>query len=297
MPAIAWMAGALLSFCAMAVGARELSGDVSVFQTLFFRSAIGLLCVSSILVLSKRHETIRSNRLRLHGTRNLFHFAGQYGWFLGIGLLPLAEVFALEFTVPIWTLLVASVFLKEKITATKIVAVFLGLVGVVIIARPGSAIIDPASLVVLGAALCYAVSHTCTKSLSTTESAISILFYMCLIQLPIALLLSIPGWMWPDGSQWIWLIVIGITALSAHYCMAKAMLFAEVTTVVTIDFLRLPLIAFIGVLLYEEQFQISLMVGGALMLTGNLLNIRSASSSCVSMPQSQPAKVGASGGG
>ena len=95
----------------------------------------------------------------------------------------------------------------------------------------------------------------------------------------------------------MWLIVIGITALSAHYCMAKAMLFAEVTTVVTIDFLRLPLIALIGVLLYEEQFQISLMVGGALMLTGNLLNIRSTSSSSVSMPQSQPAKVGASSRG
>lgn len=297
MAAVAWMAGALLSFCAMAIGARELSGDLSVFQTLFFRSAIGLLCISSILVLSKRHESIRSKRLTLHGVRNLFHFAGQYGWFLGIGLLPLAEVFALEFTVPIWTLLVASVFLKEKISATKIVAIFLGLVGVVIIARPGGAIIDPAAFIVLGAALCYAVSHTCTKSLSTTESTISILFYMCLIQLPIALLLAVPGWMWPDGIQWMWLMVIGITALSAHYCMVKAMLFAEVTKVVTIDFLRLPLIALIGVLLYEEQFQISLMVGGALMLIGNLLNIRSASSGSVLVPQSQPAKAGASGGG
>lgn len=274
MRAVAWMFGALVSFCGMAVGARELSGDVSVFQMLFFRSAIGLCCLAVILGLTKQFAGIHPRRLALHGFRNVFHFAGQYGWFLGIGLLPLAEVFALEFTVPIWTLLVAAIALNEKITAAKLAAIVLGLVGVLVIAKPGYAIMDPASFVVLGAAVCYAISHTCTKSLSRTEPAISILFYMCLIQLPIALLLSIPAWQWPVGSHWLWLSVIGMTALTAHYCMAKAMLFADVTTVVTLDFFRLPLIAVIGVLLYGEQFEISLIVGGFLMLSGNLVSLR-----------------------
>lgn len=268
------MSGALISFCAMAVGARELSGDVSVFQMLFFRSAIGLLCVTVLLAVTRQLAGVHTQRLALHGLRNLFHFAGQYGWFLGIGLLPLAEVFALEFTVPMWTLLVAAIALKEKITAAKLAAIVLGLAGVFVIAQPGYAILDPASFVVLGAAFCYAVSHTCTKSLSRSERAISILFYMCIIQLPVALLLSIPGWLWPVGSQWFWLTVIGITALTAHYCIAKAMLFAEVTTVVTLDFLRLPLIAIIGVLLYHERFEVSLLIGGFLMLSGNLISIR-----------------------
>ena len=291
MRTVAWMVGTLLSFCVMAVGARELSGDLSVFQMLFFRSAIGLVCVLSILIVSGQIKTIKSKRVKLQGFRNLFHFAGQYGWFLGIGLLPLAEVFALEFTVPIWTFIVAVIFLNEKITVSKICAVSLGLMGVLIIARPGYAIIDPASLIVLGAAFCYAVAHTCTKSLSRTESAISILFYMCIVQLPIALLCSLPGWKWPDASEWGWLLVIGITALSAHYCMTKAMLFAEVTTVVAIDFFRLPLIALIGVLLYKEQFEISALLGGALILLGNLINLKSTSKTIPPLPHAAPEQI------
>jgi drug/metabolite transporter (DMT)-like permease len=146
--------------------------------------------------------------------------------------------------------------------------------GVLVIVRPGYAIVDPASFIVLGAAFCYAISHTATKSLSSSESATSIIFYMCLIQLPIGLIFSLANWSWPIGWQWLWLALIGFTALSAHYCMAKAMQYTEVTTVVTIDFLRLPLIAIVGVLVYSEQFEISLILGGLLMLVGNLVSIR-----------------------
>jgi drug/metabolite transporter (DMT)-like permease len=191
MYAVAWMSGTLLSFSLMAICARELSEEIVTSQILFFRSAIGLVCIFIILLVSKERIKIQTNRLGLHTLRNIFHFAGQYGWFLGIGLLPLAEVFALEFTVPIWTLIVASLTLGEKITARKITAIMLGTLGVVVILQPGFAIIDTASSIVLASAICYAVSHTATKSLSSSDSAISILFYMCLVQLPIGLFLSL----------------------------------------------------------------------------------------------------------
>ncbi|RTE64967.1 DMT family transporter [Amphritea opalescens] len=270
------MSGTLFSFCLMAIGARELSGELSVFQILLCRSVIGLLCIciSIVISISTQKINLRTDRLGLNIFRNIFHFAGQYGWFLGIGALPLAEVFALEFTVPIWTLIIAAIFLKEKITLTKIVSVLLGMAGVLIIVQPGYAIVDPISFIVLGAAVCYAISHTATKSLSASESAISILFYMCLIQLPIGLLLSIGNWSWPVGLQWLWLIIIGMTALSAHFCMAKAMQYAEVTKVITLDFLRLPLIALVGISLYAETFEISLVLGGALMFIANLVVLR-----------------------
>jgi drug/metabolite transporter (DMT)-like permease len=258
----------------MAVCARELSGEIATPQTLFFRSAIGLASVSIILLASKDTLKIQTNRLGLHTLRNIFHFAGQYGWFLGIGLLPLAEVFALEFTVPIWTLIIAAVTLGERITTRKVVSVLLGSLGVVVILQPGVSIINAASFIVLASAVSYAISHTATKSLSSSESPMSILFYMCLIQLPIGLLLSIPSWVWPEGLQWLWLLIIGLTALSAHYCMAKAMQYAEVTTVVTLDFFRLPLIALVGVLLYSEQLEIALIIGGLLMLAGNIVSLK-----------------------
>ena len=271
---VVWMMGTLLSFSLMAICARELAGELATHQTLFFRSTIGLVCISFILLASKHRVQIQTNKLHLHTLRNIFHFAGQYGWFLGIGLLPLAEVFALEFTVPIWTLIVAALALGEKITTRKVVSILLGSLGVVVILQPGFSIVDTASFIVLASAICYAVSHTATKSLSSSDSAISILFYMCLVQLPIGLFLSLSSWVWPVGLQWLWLVTIGLTALSAHYCIVKAMQYAEATTVVTLDFLRLPLIALVGVLLYSEQFRFSLLIGGLLMLIGNILSLK-----------------------
>ncbi|MBU2892451.1 DMT family transporter [Colwellia sp. D2M02] len=295
-----WMLGALASFCILAVGARELSGELSISQSLCIRSGVGLVVLSLVylfkhnvmnkpviqksVVAKKKPNAIFGSRsnfaskrkllagFNLQLFRNIFHYAAQYGWFFGIGLLPLAEVFALEFTVPIWTLLIAAIFLGEAITPTKIIAIFLGSLGVFIIVNPEQGVMSLASFVVLGSAICFAISHTATKSLSRDYSPISILFYMCILQLPIGLVLSYHHWVWPDYNQWLWLVIIGIGALSAHFCMTNAMQYAEITTVVTLDFLRLPLIIFVGVLLYAEPFELSLLFGGCLMLFGNLLN-------------------------
>lgn len=268
-----WMIGALTSFCLMAVGARELNGQISVFQILFFRSIVGLLVLFPIILLSKKRGFLFPKRLNLHVVRNLFHFAGQYGWFLGIGLLPLATVFAIEFTVPFWTIIISYLFLKESITVKKIIAVLLGILGVIVIVQPSLEVAHYGSLIVLGAAICYAFSHVATKSLSNTEHPLTIIFMMCLIQAPLGLLLFIEGWTTPVGVEWLWLTIIGLTALSAHYCMTKAMQYAEVTFVVTMDMFRLPLISLIGVLLYSEHFSVALVLGMLLIVAGNSVNI------------------------
>lgn len=274
-----WMIGALTSFCLMAIGARELNGQIGIFQILFFRSIVGLLVLVPIILVSnassKRNGFLFPKRIELHVVRNLFHFAGQYGWFLGIGLLPLATVFAIEFTVPFWTIIISYLFLKESITVKKVIAVLLGILGVLVIVQPSAEGANYASLIVLGAAICYAFSHVSTKSLSNTESPLTIIFMMCLIQAPLGLFLFIKGWTAPLDIQWLWLIIIGVTALSAHYCMTKAMQHAEVTFVVTMDMFRLPLISIIGVLLYSENFNVALVMGIILIMAGNWLNIYS----------------------
>lgn len=285
-----WMSGALASFCILAIGARELSGDLSIAQSLCIRSAIGILFLSCIYYIRSRYfikiklnsapslkttsKQEQTNILKLHLFRNIFHFIAQYGWFFGIGLLPLAEVFALEFTVPIWTMFIAALFLKEKVTKNKLLSISLGMVGVLIIVRPGYAIFDYASLVVLGSAVFFAISHTATKSLGITQSPFKILFLMCGTQFPLGLILCINDWIWPVYEQWLWLTVIGLSALSAHFCLAKAMTYAEVTTIITIDFLRLPIIALIGVLFYRETFELPLLIGGGVMLAANLIGMR-----------------------
>lgn len=268
-----WVIGALTSFCLMAIGARELNSQIGIFQILFFRSIVGLLVLLPIMFLSKKSKFLLPKRIKLHLVRNLFHFAGQYGWFLGIGLLPLATVFAIEFTVPLWTIIISYFFLKESITVRKVIAVLLGILGVIVIVQPSLEVARYGSLIVLGAAICYAFSHVATKSLSNTENPISIIFMMCLIQAPLGLLLFIKGWTTPAGIQWLWLVIIGVTALSAHYCMTKAMQHAEVTFVVTMDMFRLPLISLIGVLLYAEHFSVALILGMLLIVAGNSVNI------------------------
>jgi drug/metabolite transporter (DMT)-like permease len=271
--AFLWMTGALASFCLMAIAGRELAGGIGTFQILLSRSVIGLAIVSVLIWNSGRPQLFHTKRIRLHAGRNLFHFAGQYGWFLGLGLMPLANVFALEFTTPMWTLLIAALFLKESLTMRKVVAIGLGSLGVYLILNPGGDIVKLASLIVLGSAVCYAISHVATKSLSTTEDPLTVLFYMCLLQLPLGLLLGVSGFVAPSPKQWLWLAAIGLTALTAHFSMMQAMKAAEVSVVVTLDFLRLPLIGALGLVFYGEEFRPMLLVGAALMLAGNLVNV------------------------
>lgn len=273
MHAIFWMAGAIVSFCLMAVGARELSEGLSIFQALFFRSIIGLVFISAVLIISGKTPLMRSKQLKLHSFRHIIHFIAQYGWFLGIGLLPLAEVFALEFTVPLWTAVIASVFLGEKFSGRKLAAIALGIGGVIIIVQPGREIINPAALVVLGAAICFAIAYVCTKTLTQTDHPSTIIFYMCLMQLPISLVFSLANWHWPDANQWLWISILGITALSAHFCSAKAMLHIDVSTIITLDFLRLPMIAVIGLLFYQEPLAPVVWLGGGLMILANIINL------------------------
>ena len=271
-PAI-WMSGSLLSFCLMAVGVRELSITVGTSQVLLFRSLIGLFVVTLIIVIAKNNRLFKTNRTPLHVIRNLFHFFGQYGWFVGISLLPLAEVFALEFTVPVWTVIISAFVLKEGITIRKTLAIALGVTGVVVIVKPGGDIFDVGTLIVLAAAVCYSISHVSTKSLSSSEHPLTVLFYMCLIQLPVAFLLTGTNWVYPAALEWFWLFIVGLTALTAHYCITQAMRLAEAGVVVTLDFLRLPLISLVGIFLYGESFDSTLFVGAALMLVANLANL------------------------
>ena len=242
---VLWMMGALLSLSLMAVGARELSGSVDTFQTLFIRSVIGLAIISVIIYRVGGKKHFITQRPKLHIVRNLFHFGGQYGWFLG-----------------------------EQLTARRMLAVALGVTGVVVILKPGIEMLELASLVVLASALSFSCAYVATKSLSRSEHPLTVLFYMCLVQMPVSLILALPNWSLPrDPEQWWWLFIVGVTALTAHFCITTAMKTSDAGIVVTLDFLRLPLIGLVGILFYREAFDMVLLLGAGLMLAGNLINI------------------------
>ena len=267
------MSGTLVSFMAMAIGGRELSAQLSTFQILFFRSVIGFLIVAFFLGCSNWRQ-ILTKHLQIHVLRNVSHFGGQFGWFYGIAFIPLAEVFALEFTVPVWTAVLATVLLREQITQARVAAIIFGVLGVFLILRPGLAVISPAALAVLGSAFCYALSHTLTRRLALVDTPLTILFYMTVIQLPLGFVTSIFDWTTPSLAMLPWIIVVGVAALSGHYCMARALAIADAIVVVPMDFLRLPLIAAVGFLFYHESLDWFVLAGGVVMFTGNFLNIQ-----------------------
>ncbi len=281
-----WMSGAVLAFSLTAVAGREattaLDASLSVSQLVFYRNIIGLAVILLLLtmhVLRTGKLQIKSQQLGLHLGRNITHFCGQWCWFYGLALLPLAQVFAIEFTVPIWTAVFAVLLLKEKLTLIRIIALALGFSGVLVILRPGHSVIELASWVVLFSAIAYSLSHTLTKQLAGRDSALTILLYMHLIQLPLALTLLLFDFAWPQGVIWLYVALTAVAALSAHYCMAKALSFADVMIVMPMDFLRLPLIALVGYLLYQESIDIWLLVGALVMLIGNMLTLKESSRS------------------
>lgn len=271
--AVAWSCGTLISMLMMGLSGRELSAYLEPHHVALYRNAICLALLVPFVAWVGFNK-VRTNRLKGHVARNTIHFAAQWGWFFGLGALPLAEVFAVEFSAPIWAALLASIFLGEKMSATRVFAIALGFVGILVLLRPGIAIINPASFVVLAAAFGYAVSYVMTRSLMKGESALTVVWWMNVVQLPIGVALSMTDFVVPPTDVWPWLAVLGIAGLTSHTCLSKALQYADVSIVVPLDFLRLPLGALIGWLMYEEAVDPFLGLGALLILLGNWVNLR-----------------------
>lgn len=277
-----WMAGAIIAFSLTAIAGREATdilaqSPLTISQLVFFRNIIGLALILVLIALRhglKAREMLSSQNLPLHFGRNFAHFCGQWCWFYGLALLPIAHVFAIEFTVPIWTAIFASVILSESLTVKRMISIVLGFIGVLIILRPGVVDIELASWVVLLGAVAYALTHTLTKRLAGVDGALTILFYMHVMQLPMAFFLVVFDFAWPQGNIWLWVLLTAVAALSAHFCMAKALSLADAMIVMPMDFLRLPLIAVAGYFFYQESIDIFLLLGAAIMLMGNMLSLK-----------------------
>lgn len=270
--AVFWMMGAVVSLIMMALAGRELSAEISIFEIMFFRNAICLIIIIALLF-HYGFALLRTNMLALHGARNVMHFAAQFGWFYGLLFLPLAEVFAIEFTVPIWTAILAALFIGERVSALRAVGILMGFVGILVILRPGVAIIDVAAFAVLGAAVGFAATFVITKSMVVTEKPLTILFYMNLVQLPFGLVPALFLWETPSLHLWPWVLVTGLSGLGTHYCFARAFALADAGLVAPFDFLRLPLAVAIGYLLYDEPADAFVFLGAVVIFCGNTLNI------------------------
>jgi drug/metabolite transporter (DMT)-like permease len=273
---VLWMTGALLSFSTMAVSIRTLFGTLDIIEILAIRNASGLAILLAI-GLAQPHllRSVTLHRAGLQLTRNTVHFGAQYLWALSLTLLPLATVFALEFTMPAYAAILAVIFLGERLTPGRIGVVVFGFLGVLVILRPGLESFKPASLLVLSAAFGFAVALIQTKALTSTETTYAIVFWMNAVQMPMALIGSdLSAFLKLGLANAVAVCGVAISGLTSHFCLTQAFRFGDASLVVPLDFMRIPLIAFVGWWLYGEPLDAYVFAGAGLIVLGVSWNLR-----------------------
>ena len=270
-----WMSGAIFSFTSMAVAGRAVSLELDTFEIMMYRSFVGVIIVLCVARATGTHTQINRDRLGLHFIRNISHFAGQNLWFYSITVIPLAQVFALEFTSPLWAILLAPLILGERITPVGALAAIVGFAGILVVARPSPETFEIGQLTAALAAIGFALSALFTRKLTRTATITCILFYLTVMQAAFGLISA--GFdgdiALPSAASVPWLVLIGCAGLLAHFCLTSALRLAPATVVMPIDFIRLPLIAVVGVLLYDEPIDIFVVLGALMIFGGNYLNI------------------------
>jgi drug/metabolite transporter (DMT)-like permease len=275
MQAAFWMLGAIFSFTTMAIAGRELGAGFDTFEIMLYRSAIGLMIVLVLVYATGTFRQIGIREWRTHFIRNVFHFTGQNLWFYAVTVIPLAQVFALEFTSPLWVILLSPFLLGERLTLIRVIAALMGFIGILIVARPDIGSLHPGILAAASCAIFFALTYVFTKRLTRTESIAAIMLYLSALQLIFGLISA--GYdgdiALPNITDLPLLGLVAACGLLAHFCITKALTIAPATIVAPLDFVRLPIIAIAAMVIYNEAIDIWVFVGASIIFAGNYLNI------------------------
>ena len=270
------MIGAIASFSSMAVAGRQLSGNLDTFEIMFWRSCVGLIIVLTVASATGHLQDISRKRLGLHFLRNVSHFTGQNLWFFAVGYISFAELFALEFTTPLWAIVLAPLILGDKITARGLTTAVVGLIGILIVTRPTP---DSLSWPLGAAALCaiaFAFTALFTRKLTRDIPITGILFWLALMQGIFGLVIA--GYdgviAVPQGDSLFWVVLVGFAGMIAHFCLTTALSIAPPTVVMPIDFARLPVIAIVGMVFFQEPLDWLVFLGAAIIMGANWYNLR-----------------------
>lgn len=271
-----WMCGAIVSFVMMAIAGRAVQAELNTFELMFWRSLIGFGIVAAIIRLKAGDfALVRTRHWGQHLVRNVFHFFGQNMWFYGLVMIPLSQLVALEFTSPIWVVLLAPFFLGERLTGTKLALTALGFLGVLVVAQPGVQPLNLGHAAGVAAAVGFAINLIFTRKIMQHDQVLCVLFWMTLSQTAMALVLALAvGFTWPSLALSPWLLVIALTGLTAHYSLTSALGLAPASLVAPMEFARLPIIALVGMALYSESLDPWVFLGAAIIFSANFLNLR-----------------------
>ncbi|MBT3371651.1 MAG: DMT family transporter [Rhodospirillaceae bacterium] len=238
-------------------------GEMHPFEVAFFRNAFGLLAVLPF-ALRGRAAAFRTRRLKLHALRGTMQVFAMLMFFYALSITPLAKISAVSFTAPLFATLGAIIFLGERIRARRIFALVLGFTGAMVIVRPGLIELDLGAMLVMTSSSIWACAILIIKSLSRTESSLTITTYQNIFLIPFTLVAALFFWTWPSWQMLGLFAVMGMFGSIAHVAMAEALKLAETTAVLPYDFVRLIWASGIGFVVFGEIPEIWTWAGGGL---------------------------------
>ena len=242
---------------------KQLAGELSILEIVFFRTVAALLFFMPWMLRSG-FAIFQTDKIGLHLLRAFFQTCSAFAFFLGLAIVPLATVTALHFTTPLFAVLIGIIALGERVSARRWTAIAAGFIGTLIILRPDGGSLGYGELLILGSAIAWAAAIIVIKVLGRTDSSITITAYMYLLMTPITLIAALFDWRWPTGEQYLWLVGIGLTGALGHVFTAEALKRAPTHVVTPFDFFRLVWATLIGMLLFSEDADMFVWGGGAI---------------------------------
>ena len=260
---ILWMVVAAFAYACTYATVRELSGGFTSFQIVFFRSVLGILFMTPWLLRVGRRVLV-INHAGLYWTRTICNYVGMVMLMWGIGRLALQDVTALQFTIPLFTVLFIAIFLREKVDARRWTALFVGFCGALVIVRPGFAEVSLASLAVLGCSALYGVCNTTTKRLTQLDDANMVVFHVFSMMMLVGFLPALWHWTTPTLAQIPWILAMGAFSTLATMSTTRGLAAADASVVMPFNFLRQPFAAMLGFVFWAEWPSIWTGIGSAI---------------------------------
>jgi len=248
---IFWMLGATLVFVFMHAAIRHIAHDVNPLEIAFFRNVLGFVFLAPVF-LRYGLTPLRTTRFRLHFWRAAINLINMVTFYIGLRMTPLAEATALNFTAPLFTTLLATVFLGETVRIRRTVALAIGFVGAIVILRPGVAAINPGALFVIFAAVIWGGIMIMIKVMSRTDSSLTITVWVLILMTVMSFPPVLFVWQTPTLVELGWLVFIAVVGTIGQLMLAQALKEADATSIMPIDFFRLIWAAALGYFLFTE---------------------------------------------
>ncbi len=262
----AWMVLAAFSYAVTGALVRHLADDFSVFEVAFFRCVVAVFMIAP-LILRSPVAGFRTIQLPMHVWRVALTYTGIMCWFYGVSVIPLTNYYALQFTMPLFTIAGAVLFLGQRADARTWLAVGVGFLGALVILRPGVIAVGLGALAALGAALLFAGANTCVKALSRNEPTNVIMLYANGLIIPLSLAPALFDWHPPGWADAPWLIGVGVFGTLGQYAITRAITVADARIVQPFDFARLPFAAALGYVFFGEVSDLWTWVGAVVIFT------------------------------